>query len=103
MLDDPLEPSQAGQQLGIGRPLRLARGSAWWGEDAVDTSLDTIGARGALITADLSATTSNTAPRTGDIRDRAGGGGGHARTRTVRRILTGGGGIQPPLRRGRVE
>lgn len=102
VFDDALEASQAGKQLSIGRTLRFAWGPAWWGKHAVDTGLDTIGARRALVTADLPATTSHTAPRTGDIRGRARGGGGHARARTVRRMLTGGGGVQP-LRRGRVE
>lgn len=101
MLDDALETSQARQQLGIRWTLGFARRSARWGEDTVDTGLDTIGAGRALVTADLAAATSHTAPRTGDIRSRAGGGGGHASTRT-RRILTGGGRVQP-LRRGSVE
>lgn len=101
MLDDALEATQARKQLGIGRTLRLARGPARWGENAVNTGLDTIRARRTLIAADLPATTSYTAPRAGYIRGRAGGGGGHARARTWR-ILTGGGGVQP-LRRGRVE
>lgn len=102
MLNDALETTQARKELGIGRTLRLARGSARWGEHAVNPGLDTIRARRTLITADLPATTSYTAPHAGYIRGRAGGGGGHASARTVRRILTGGGGVQP-LRRGSVK
>lgn len=101
MFDDALEASQARQQLDIGWTLGFARSSARWGENAVDAGLDTIGAGRALVTADLAAATGHTAPRTGDIRSRAGAGGGHASART-RRILTGGGRVQP-LRRGSVE
>jgi hypothetical protein len=65
MLDDALEATEARDELRIGRAFGPARGPAWWGIDAVGASLDTIGARRPLVTADLATATSDTAPRAG--------------------------------------
>lgn len=66
MLDDALEATEARDELRIGRAFGPARGTAWWGKDAVGASLDAIGARRPLVTADLATATSDTAPRAGN-------------------------------------
>lgn len=100
MLDNALKPTKTRKELRIGRAFGLARGSAGWRKDTVDTGLDAIGARRPLVAADFPAATGNTAPRARGVRWRAGGGGGrgHARSCTGRRIITSGG-VVHPLRR----
>lgn len=96
MLNDTFEATKTREELRIGRTFgRLARGTARWGKDAIDTGLEAVGARRALVAADLAAATGHAAPRTRVFRGLTRAGAGQ--------IISGSVGMIHPLRRSWVE